>query len=119
MVNPLAWSDAPPYGLHGWADAEGNDRMEWIGLTIPFFLGAAGVLAMDAIVGVQFLIFREGEAASKIVVFKDERGRSHWRKVNGWMRGWVPSPARRTVGEDGRRLLSEDPLSGERRYGAA
>lgn len=38
--------------------------------------------------GVQFLMFGE-EAA--VVRVKDERGRSRWRRVSGWMRGWVPS----------------------------
>lgn len=31
-----------------------------------------------------------GEEAA-VVRVKDERGRSRWRRVSGWMRGWVPS----------------------------
>lgn len=57
-------------------------------LAAPFWLGAAGVLALDAAMGAQFLAFGEREAVVRV---KDERGRSHWRKVSGWMRGWVPS----------------------------
>ncbi|KAL8993886.1 MAG: hypothetical protein Q9169_006005, partial [Polycauliona sp. 2 TL-2023] len=55
LTNPLAWHSAPPYGLHGWVGKAGSDRMTWISLAIPFFLGAAGVLAMDGIIGIQFL----------------------------------------------------------------
>ena len=75
---------------------------------------------MDATVGVQFLVFGDGE---KIVRVKDRKGRSRWRRVSGWMRGWVPSPS------PDRRLqeVTEDesrPLVGRREcrdngYGAA
>ncbi|KAL8923900.1 MAG: hypothetical protein Q9208_004337 [Pyrenodesmia sp. 3 TL-2023] len=121
LTNPLAWSDSGPYGLHGWAGAEGNDSLNWITLAAPFFLGAAGVLIMDGIIGIQFLIFGEAEEASKVVVVRDERGRSHWRKVSGWMRGWVPSPAPRTRTRDGvERSLLETTLShNQHRYGSA
>ena len=102
-------------------DAEGSDRKTWVTLAVPFFLGAAGVLAMDAIVGVQFLVFGDGE---KIVHVEDRKGRSRWRRVTGWMRGWVPSPspARRmeeVVEDDERRPLVERNGSGEGGYGAA
>ena len=121
LTNPLAWASYPPYGLHGWVDAEGSDRKTWVTLAVPFFLGAAGVLAMDAIVGVQFLVFGDGE---KIVHVEDRKGRSRWRRVTGWMRGWVPSPspARRmeeVVEDDERRPLVERNGSGEGGYGAA
>ncbi|KAL8727229.1 MAG: hypothetical protein Q9166_006193 [cf. Caloplaca sp. 2 TL-2023] len=120
LSNPLAWNDSPPYGLHGWAGAEGSERLEWLSLAIPFFLGAAGVLAMDTVVGIQFLIFGEREdVPAKVVVVQDERGRSHWRKVSGWMRGWVPSPGPRGgEGEDGRPLRGNNIFGRERRYGA-
>ncbi|KAL8733811.1 MAG: hypothetical protein Q9181_003430 [Wetmoreana brouardii] len=118
-TNPLAWQDAPPYGLRGWADEDGSDRITWISLAIPFFLGAAGVLAMDGIVGVQFLMFGEGEAPKKVIVVRDERGRSHWRQVSGWMRGWVPSPCPRKRSEDERPLLGGEYLSTDRRYSSA
>ena len=120
LTNPLAWSSYPPYGLHGWVDAQGSDRKTWIILAAPFFLGAAGVLAMDAIVGIQFLYFGDGE---KIVRVEDRKGRSRWQRVNGWMRGWVPSPspARRMeeVVENERRPLVGRNGNAEGGYGAA
>lgn len=119
LTNPLAWNDAPPYGLHGWADEEGSDRFTWITLAAPFFLGAAGVLIMDAIIGFQFLIFGEQAAPSKVVVVRDERGRGHWRKVSGWMRGWVPSPGPRGTEQDGRPLLQGLQSTNRHRYGSA
>ena len=51
LANPLAWASYPPHGLHGWVDAEGSERWEWVGRAAPFWLGAAGVLALDAAVG--------------------------------------------------------------------
>ena len=120
LCNSLAWASYPPYGLHGWADAQGSDRETWIKLAAPFFLGAAGVLLMDAIVGIQFLYFGDGE---KIVRVEDRKGRGRWQRVNGWMRGWVPSPspARRmeAVVEDERRPLVGRNGSTEGGYGAA
>ncbi|KAL8794983.1 MAG: hypothetical protein Q9182_007580 [Xanthomendoza sp. 2 TL-2023] len=122
LTNPLAWNDAPPYGLHGWVGAEGGDRMAWISLGIPFFLGAAGVLVMDAIIGIQFWMFGEREDAPQVIVVEDERGRSKWPRVSGWMRGWVPSPGpSRGDGISGRPLLrQENDSSGRKdnRYGA-
>ncbi|KAL8851612.1 MAG: hypothetical protein Q9221_003449 [Calogaya cf. arnoldii] len=120
LANPLAWHDSPPHGLHGWVGDERNDHVTWISLAVPFFLGAAGVLAMDAIVGVQFLMYgeKESETPVTVVVVQDERGRSHWRKVSGWMRGWVPSPAPGREGEDGRALRDGEFLGSERGYGA-
>ena len=117
LTNPLAWDSYGPYGLGGWAGPEGSDRGEWVALAAPFWLGAAGVLAMDAAVGVQFLMFGEEK---KVVIVTDERGRSSWRKVSGWMRGWVPSPspARKEVEEDERPLLQRGQ-SDEENYGAA
>ena len=120
LCNPLAWASYPPHGLHGWVDAQGSDRKTWIILAAPFFLGAAGVLAMDAVVGIQFLYFGDGE---KIVRVEDRKGRSRWQRVNGWMRGWVPSPspARRIeeVVEEERRPLVERNGSAGGGYGAA
>ena len=90
-----------------------------MGKAAPFWLGAAGVLALDGAVGVQFLIF--GEEA-KVVQVRDERGRSRWRRVSGWMRGWVPSvsPVRGSVDteidEDERPLLERE-VSGDIGYG--
>lgn len=119
LANPLAWSSYPPYGHHGWAGPEGSDRATWVRLAAPFFLGAFGVLALDAIIGVQFLRFGEGSEGKKIIVISssdDGRGRGRrWQKLTGWMRGWIPSPGRKSKGssvvgdddEQSRRLLDE------------
>ncbi|KAK4690973.1 solute carrier family 66 (lysosomal lysine-arginine transporter), member 1, partial [Lecanoromycetidae sp. Uapishka_2] len=92
LTNPLAWASYPPYGLHGWVGPDGSDRTQWVKLAVPFWLGAAGVLALDATVGVQFLAFGEDMERSFIRI-EDRKGRSRWRRVSGWMRGWVPSPS--------------------------
>ncbi|KAH8704112.1 PQ loop repeat protein [Talaromyces proteolyticus] len=92
LTNPNAWFDFAPYGGGGWADADGNNREEWVALALPFFLGAAGVLSLDAFVGVQFLLY--GERDAPLLVKVDDPNDSHrqrWRRVSGWMRGWVPS----------------------------
>lgn len=102
VMNPLAWASCPPHGLHGWAGAEGNDRWTWVVLAAPFWLGTAGVLALDATIGMQFLRFGAG---TKISVETEtetggrRRGRWKWRGVKGWMRGWVPSPGPLGKGE--------------------
>ncbi|KAF1827014.1 uncharacterized protein K489DRAFT_295004, partial [Dissoconium aciculare CBS 342.82] len=122
LTNPNAWSDFEPYGGGGWAGAAGNDRARWILNGLPFFLGAAGVLGLDASVGIQFMIY--GDAAQKLVVLDEETdgegggggaqdlirsvvlldadrrssfsaatddSRWRWRRVSGWMRGWIPT----------------------------
>lgn len=89
LTNPNAWNDFEPYGGHGWADASGSDHLQWIARAAPFFLGAAGVLFMDACMGMQFLMY--GETEEKLVKVRENDGTSHWERVNGWMRGWVPS----------------------------
>lgn len=108
LTNPLAWKSYPPYGLHGWVGPEGSDRIEWVVSAAPFWLGAAGVLCLDATIGVQFLMFGEGDV-EKAVLIQDREGRSRWRRVSGWMRGWVPSPSPSATVEvddgDTRRLL--------------
>ncbi len=91
LTNPNAWSDFGPYDGHGWADKDGSHRWAWVARAAPFFLGAAGVLGLDAMMGVQFLIYGEKEA--KVVKVRDGKGHSHWERVNGWMRGWIPTVA--------------------------
>lgn len=105
LTNPDGWFDFPPYGGGGWADAHGNDRLEWIGRTVPFFLGAFGVLGMDGFMGVQFLMY--SPSAEEAVVAKDtdqdnhpEPRGSRWTHVRRWLSSRVPlgSPsARRTA----------------------
>jgi solute carrier family 66 (lysosomal lysine-arginine transporter), member 1 len=92
LTNPNAWFDYPPYGGGGWADGNGNDRAEWVALATPFFLGAAGVLSLDAFMGVQFLIYGDGGGEPLVKVDDPEDpGHKRWRRVSGWMRGWIPS----------------------------
>ena len=124
LTNPLAWNSYPPYGLDGWVGEDGSDRATWVALATPFFLGAAGVLALDAAVGVQFLMYEGTEESSQVIQIKDSRGRNQSRKVSGWMRGWVPSPSRTLVVSrervDSRPLLERDSLDNVTRdYGSA
>lgn len=119
MTNPLAWNSYPPYGLHGWVGPEGSDMNTWRSLAAPFWLGAAGVLVLDATIGVQFLKFGEGDVKKSVLVL-GRKGRSRWRRVSGWMRGWVPSPSPSMTGavdEDDARLLL-DGREGHNGYGA-
>ncbi|KAJ5578197.1 uncharacterized protein N7459_007161 [Penicillium hispanicum] len=117
-TNPNAWSDFPPYGGGGWADEHGNDRWEWIGRAIPFFLGAFGVLGLDGFMGVQFLMYGPQDDDESLDGTEDsdpKRGRSKWRRVRGWMRGWIPSTSpppgereRATTPQEDQALLGSD-----------
>lgn len=89
LTNPNAWKDYGPYGHHGWVEQEGSQRWAWVARAAPFFLGAAGCLTMDAMMGVQFLMY--GEREDRLVKVRDRHGYSHWERVNGWMRGWIPN----------------------------
>ncbi|KAK5117746.1 hypothetical protein LTR85_008721 [Meristemomyces frigidus] len=90
LTNPCGWYDFGPYGGGGWVGADGSDRTKWVAAALPFFLGAAGVLGLDASVGIQFLMY--GEVEEKVIVIEEDGGRRwHWRRVSGWMRGWIPS----------------------------
>ncbi|KEF55819.1 uncharacterized protein A1O9_08570 [Exophiala aquamarina CBS 119918] len=91
IANPNAWNNYGPHGHHGWVDGAGSQRWAWVARAAPFFLGSAGCLSMDALMGVQFVIYGEREA--RIVKVRDSDGYSHWERVNGWMRGWIPSMA--------------------------
>lgn len=115
VTNPRAWSDFGPYGGGGWAGEDGSDRAKWVVAALPFFLGAFGVLGLDASVGVQFLMY--GEGSEKLVVVDEEEGRRwHWRKVSGWMRGWVPSISE-GKGQERDALLRDESQQGNG-YGA-
>ncbi|KAF2225819.1 PQ loop repeat-domain-containing protein [Elsinoe ampelina] len=122
LTNPLAWGTWPPYGAGGWAGPRGSERRTWVLAALPFWLGAAGVLTLDAAMGCQFLMYGE----VKTVVLAEEvdtgRKRRRWMRVSGYMRGWVPSWGRGEVrirgrGQGGeRRGLME---RGERERGRA
>ncbi|GAB1743740.1 hypothetical protein NU219Hw_g662t1 [Hortaea werneckii] len=127
LANPLAWSDFGPYGGGGWAGANGSQRAEWIAAALPFFLGAAGVLGLDGGVGVQFLLYggrgdgggEEGEGREgKVLVLDAEAGRWRWRRVSGWLRGWVPRVSSSSNGGggggDGQGREGEEHAEGER-----
>ncbi|KAI9818262.1 MAG: hypothetical protein M1832_004478 [Thelocarpon impressellum] len=118
LTDPCAWSDMPAYGGHGWVGRDGNQRSDWVARAAPFWLGAAGVLGLDATVGAQFLMFGEGQARE---IAEDSKGR--WQAATGWMRGWVPGAQRVRLGgstggereRERERLISGDAGS----YGTA
>ncbi|KAK3631390.1 hypothetical protein LTR56_016887 [Elasticomyces elasticus] len=84
LTNPCGWYDFGPHGGRGWVGSEGSDQTKWTLAALPFFLGAFGVLGLDA----SFLLYGDSE---KVVVIEEDRWhRKHWRRVSGWMRGWVP-----------------------------
>lgn len=108
LTNPNAWNDFDSYGGNGWAGVHGSQRGQWIAKAAPFFLGAFGVLGLDGMMGVQFLLY--GEAEAKVVRVRDGHGHSHWERVNGWMRGWIPTISGKEKVVDlaeSQRLLSE------------
>lgn len=136
LTNPNAWSDFPPYGGGGWADAHGTNRLEWIGRTVPFFLGAFGVLGMDGFMGVQFLMYGGTSAEDTAAVVGDEdddkdrdpapdQTPTRWTHFRVWMGRWIPSVSpnpRRTsssssgiTAPEGRALLGD---AEQERYGA-
>ncbi|KAF2710075.1 hypothetical protein K504DRAFT_501358 [Pleomassaria siparia CBS 279.74] len=103
FTNPCAWYEYAAGEGAGWVDPEGSVRSDWILRAAPFFLGAAGVLIMDAAVVFQFWYFGDAEPRGRpetrdeevMIVLNDEgyrrRRRFRWRRVSGWMRGWVPN----------------------------
>lgn len=110
LTNPNLWYDAEPYGSRGWAGADGNERSKWMFNSLPFFLGAAVVLVMDAGMGVQFWLWGEAEVVACVegeALRLNDTSKRHWRRVNGWMRGWVPAvrSSRPPFSEDERRSL--------------
>jgi uncharacterized protein with PQ loop repeat len=103
LTNPCAWYDYAAGEGSGWVDLQGSVRADWILRATPFFLGAAGVLVMDAAVGVQFWCYGDNEPRGRVNLRDDEvildiddhgllkQRRFRWRRVSGWMRGWVPA----------------------------
>lgn len=115
VANPNAWSDFPPYGGRGWADAHGNDHLEWIGRSVPFFLGAFGVLGMDGFMGVQFLMYGSEEPGSSAGDKDPVIRRSRWARFRAWIRSGRRGASSTDVGAEGRALLDDDETQ---RYGA-
>ncbi|KAF2758968.1 hypothetical protein EJ05DRAFT_463612 [Pseudovirgaria hyperparasitica] len=124
ITNPCFWYDFAPATT-----------------ALPFFLGAAGVLIMDAAVACQFYMYKSKRSKTReevlVVVVPDpnDQGRSSpssrsqneglkwkWRRVSGYMRGWVPSVgavgmlvrnnSTSEVQEDRQGLLSTESRSG-------
>lgn len=104
LTNPCAWNTFAPGEGRGWVGPDGSHRSDWVLRALPFFLGAAGVLVMDAAVGLQFVYFGDGLSRNATVESDDDevlmvvdeggiRKRIHrrWRRASGWIRGWVPS----------------------------
>ena len=85
---------------------------------MPFFLGAFGVLGLDGFMGVQFLMYGSNEEDDESFIGEDDdskRGRSKWKRVHGWMRGWIPSSSpppceyeRRSTPLEGSALLGQE-----------
>ena len=119
LTSPNAWYDFGSYGGHGWAGPNGSNRVDWVQNAAPFFLGAAGVLALDAFMGVQFILYGEPEE-EKIVKVRDSYGRSRWQRVNGWMRGWVPTvnSERKVPLAEGEALIRSSRELSRHSYGA-
>lgn len=116
LTNPRAWYDMGPYGGGGWVGYSGSNRAEWVVASLPFFVGAAGVLFLDAGVGLQFLHY--GESETKVVVVEEGRGmRWRWRRVSGWMRGWVPSISDASSNSGERSALKRTPEGQGSGYG--
>ncbi|KAK0947109.1 hypothetical protein LTR29_001392 [Friedmanniomyces endolithicus] len=114
LTNPCAWADYPAFGAGGWVGDQGSERRVWGLAALPFFLGAAGVLGLDASVGVQFWVYggrREGVVVEVVEVQEGWRGR-HWRGVSGWMRGWVPVGGEGKEGREGEGLLGDGRVEG-------
>ncbi|RMZ87017.1 hypothetical protein DV736_g5754, partial [Chaetothyriales sp. CBS 134916] len=110
LTNPNAWNDFGPYGGHGWVDKDGSERDVWLARSAPFFIGAAGVLVMDGFMGLQFLMYGGGQE-QVVVKVRDVHGRSHWERVSGWMRGWIPNMTDKAKVVD---LAESQRLLGER-----
>ncbi|RPB26386.1 PQ-loop-domain-containing protein [Terfezia boudieri ATCC MYA-4762] len=66
LTNPLGWADYEPYGGGGIAGPEGSKRSEWWANTLPFFMGASGVLCQDAMVYVQYLWWGDEEKVEEL-----------------------------------------------------
>ena len=97
--NPLGHGDFPPWGGGGVAGGEGSGMGEWWGRSAPFFIGAAGVLGLDAVVGWQWVLWGEGGGQGGFGGFGE--GWAPWG-------GWFCEEERGLLGEEG---------EGGKRYG--
>lgn len=92
LLNPLGHYDYPAYGGGGIAGPDGNDHAEWWSRALPFFLGASGVLGLDAAVGWQWLMwgerapedFDELDGDDDDCLALQETTWSRWWPWNGW-----------------------------------
>lgn len=66
-------ADYPPYGAGGIAGPEGSRQADWWRDALPFFVGAAGVLSMDAAVFGQWLLWGEQDPIKEVEEVVDER----------------------------------------------
>lgn len=88
LLNPLGHYDYPPYGGGGLAGKDGNDHLEWWARTLPFFLGASGVLGLDAAVGWQWLTWGERLPEDESDVFDGEEEDDECFSGTRWNRWW-------------------------------
>jgi hypothetical protein len=109
LLNPLGHYDFPAYGGGGLAGEDGNDHLEWWGRTLPFFLGASGVLGLDAAVGWQWLAWGERLSEDETGVFEEEEddedecfGGTRWNRWWPW-NGWFED----SEGEEGKALIDD------------
>lgn len=101
LLNPLGHADYPAYGGGGVAGPDGSTSEEWWGRTLPFFLGAAGVLSLDAAVGWQWVLWGEGvegmEGGMGSSGFEEEVASGGWWPWGGW---WRNGEGERLLGEE-------------------
>lgn len=115
LTNPNAWYDFTPYGGGGWAPSDGNSRLEWIGRAIPFFLGAFGVLGLDGAVGVQFILYGDGNGEDDATLEHTNHDEGIWKGASRTMKGWFSSTSRgKSTAEESQALLGRENDS----YGA-
>lgn len=111
IFNPLGHADYPPYGGGGVAGPEGSEWKEWWGRSLPFFLGAAGVLMMDFAVFLQWVFWGEGDE-------EEEKLTAQQPQVQGWWpwSGWWKGEADREV-EDSLLQAESSGQRSDRGYG--
>jgi len=116
LTNPLAWSDYEPYGGGGVAGPEGSKRAEWWANTLPFFLGASGVLFQDALVYMQYLWWGDREPVDVDVLTPAPVKPKDTGKLSGWLR--VTGTKGKKGVEEAESLLNADRVVVGAVYGA-